>query len=186
LLTKKLLSPSEIQKLIELVKKVFEYITELHRDPVGKNIQYPKLPPRLTESLAVYVLRAGLIPDLRGYSFDFGGNEADVIATHSEDTRKIEVKGTTKSFEFFGPKDITADYLLWFDFQNLRKKEGTDRFDLLILSQPSKYFTRPEKILIPRLRKITRNNLISKPFSTSTLLGTLISTAPEGEIRNLG
>jgi hypothetical protein len=55
---KQLLSPNEIKQLIALLKVVFEYITELQINPTGKNIQYPKLPPKLTESLAIYLLVA--------------------------------------------------------------------------------------------------------------------------------
>jgi hypothetical protein len=118
---------------------------------------------------------------LIGYAFDFGGNKADIIATNGPASRKIEVKGTTKDFEYFGEKDIHADYLMWFDFKNLREQDATDSFDLYILPNPNLYFDKPLKILISRLKQKAGNNLISKPYSTSTLLGQVVSGASKGK-----
>ncbi len=173
--TKQPLSPSEIKQLLELIEKVFEYITELHRTPPGDKIQYPKLPPSLTESLGVYLLRRGFLSNLGDYHFALGGNKADIIATKGNDTKKIEVKGTTKSFEHFGDKDIKADYLLWFDFQNLRDPKKTDLFDLYMVSTPIQYFSKPGRIMLPKLRKIVGTDLVSKQFSISTLLDQITS-----------
>jgi hypothetical protein len=153
-MAKQLLSPGEIEELVSLLKEVFAYISDLkERNPIAADIQYPKLPPKLTESLAIHMLRTGLIPDLRGRVFSFGGNEADIIGEGQGRRARIEVKGTTKGFEYFGEKDIRADYLLWFDFEDLFRN-GKKSFTLCVLPHDQTRFSAPVKITLSGLRKV--------------------------------
>src|ERR1700676_3023238 len=99
-MAKRLLSPAEIDQFVFLLKDVFTYISDLKKkNPLAADIQYPKLPPKLTESLTIHFLRGSLISELKGYAFAFGGKEADIIANRGTEKVRIEVKGTTKGFE---------------------------------------------------------------------------------------
>ena len=113
-MTKKELSVQEVAELLGLFSEVFVYISKLKRKKkLAENIQYPKLPSILTESIILHLLRQHIIlPDLSNFQFKFGGNIADIIGSNKEKDIKIEVKGTVNSFKYFGPKDINADYLI--------------------------------------------------------------------------
>jgi hypothetical protein len=172
--TKQLLSPLEIEELVKLLKDVFAYITELkEKNRLAADIQYPKLPPKLTESIAIHLLRQGLIGELHGYEFRFGGNEADILAERSMEKIQIEIKGTTKGFEYFGEKDIKADYLLWFDFEDFFRK-GENHFTLCILPHDESRFNGPVKITIAGLKKIAGDFQWTK-YHMRELLASLIS-----------
>jgi hypothetical protein len=169
-LARKLLSPPEIDQFVFLLKDVFTYISNLkERNPLAADIQYPKLPPKLTESLAIHLLRSGLIPELKGYSFRFGGNEADVIGSQGVNKVRIEVKGTTKGFEYFGEKDIKANYLMWFDFEELFRKGG-ENFILFVLPHRESRFSSPVKITISSLKKVAGLDLQLLTYNIRDLL----------------
>lgn len=164
------LSAVEINKFVFLLKDVFTYISNLkEKNPLAADIQYPKLPPRLTESLAIHLLRHGIIAGLKGYDFRFGGNEADIIASRGSERVRIEVKGTTKGFEYFGEKDIKANYLMWFDFEELFRKGG-DHFTLSVLPYRESRFGAPLKITMSGLKKIAGADLQLMRYNIQDLL----------------
>lgn len=173
---KQLLSAAEIDQLVTLLKDVFSYISNLKKNnSLAADIQYPKLPPRLTESLAIHLLRGGLIPELKGSDFQFGGKEADIIASRDTEKFRIEVKGTTKGFEYFGEKDIRANYLMWFDFEELFRK-GERHFMLCVLPHRESRFGKPVKITIAGLRKLAMDDLQWRRYDIQDLLSNLISS----------
>src|SRR2546422_4415211 len=176
-MTKKPLSPTEIQQLIILLRGVFAYISDLKaKHPLAAQIQYPKLPPGLTESLAIHLLRKGEIEGLSQYEYQFGGNVADIIGRDAQTRLRIEVKGTTKGFEYFGEKDIHSDYLLWFDFADLlRKNNGDGHLRLYVVAQPASHFDKPVKIVISRLKEVASNGVIALDYRLSSLLDQLAS-----------
>lgn len=141
-------------------------------NPLARDIQFPKLPPRLTESIAIHLLRAGLIPELKGYEFEFGGKEADIIGINYGSRVRIEVKGTTKGFEYFGEKDIKASYLLWFDFEELFRK-NQDSFTICVLRYRESRFSKPVKITLAGLRKIEGDQLQWKRYDVQELMRTI-------------
>ena len=174
-MARQLLSPIEISQFILLLKDVFTYISNLkEKNPLAADIQYPKLPSKLTESLAIHLLRSGLISDLKGYSFRFGGNEADVIGSQGANEVLIEVKGTTKGFEYFGEKDIKANYLMWFDFEQLFRKSGED-FTLYVLPYRESRFSGPVKITITGLKKVAGSDLKETMYNIRDLLDKIVS-----------
>lgn len=181
-MTKKLLSPDEIQQLVLLLKGVFVHISDLKtKNPLATYIQYPKLPPSLTESLAIHLLRTGVIKGLSGYEFQFGGNEADIIGKNARTRLRIEVKGTTRGFEYFGEKDINCDYLMWFDLEDLlRKGKSDDHLRLYVITHPSDHFDKPLKIVISKLRHIAQDGLTSHDYGLSALLNQLIDSQTGG------
>jgi len=153
-----------------LLKDVFAYISNLkERYPLAKDIQFPKLPPKLPESIAIHLLRGGLILTLRGYDFRFGGNEADIIGTNDTSKVRIEVKGTTKGFEYFGEKDIKASYLLWFDFEELFRKDQ-NLFTVCILPYRELRFRKPVKITLSGLKRIEGDQLQWKRYSVQEFM----------------
>jgi hypothetical protein len=163
-LARHVLSQSDIDQFIGLLKDVFTYISNLkEKHALAKDIQFPKLPPKLTESIAIHLLRGGLIPTLGGYDFQFGGNEADIIGTKDASRIRIEVKGTTKGFEYFGEKDIKASYLLWFDFEELFRR-NQNFFTLCVLPYRELRFSKPVKITLSGLRKIEGDQLQWKRY----------------------
>jgi hypothetical protein len=177
-MARKLLSADEINQFIILLREVFTYITDLKEShALAADIQYPKLPPKLSESIAIHLLQRGVIPQLAGCDFRFGGNAGDILAFNGEQpTSHIEVKGTTKGFEYFGEKDVRCDYLLWFDFEDIFRGQ-TDHFSLHIVSHPNSYFDKPVKIGIGKLKRLTRDHLISIDYKASELLPKLASRA---------
>lgn len=136
---------------------------------MAKDIQFPKLPPKLTESIAIHLLRVGLIPALRDYQFRLGGNEADIVGTNDRSRVRIEVKGTTRGFEYFGEKDIRASYLLWFDFEGLFRK-NREYFTLCILPYRELRFSKPVKITLAGLRRIEGEQLQWKRYDVHELM----------------
>ncbi len=113
---------------------------------------------------------------MKDWHFRFGGNEADIIGESEEKRTRIEVKGTTKGFEYFGEKDIKADYLLWFDFEEMLRN-GKNNFTLCVLRRSQTNFTAPVKITIAGLRKIT-DNLQWTSYDIRDLLTTVESVKP--------
>ncbi len=174
-MARQLLSATEINQFVFLLKDVFTYISNLkEKNPLAADIQYPKLPPKLTESLAIHLLRSGLISELTGYDFQFGGNEADIIASRGTDKVRIEVKGTTKGFEYFVENDIKANYLMWFDFEELFRKGG-DHFTLFVLPYRESRFSAPLKITMSSLKKVAGVDLQLKRYSIQDLLHKITS-----------
>ena len=178
-MARQLFSAAEIDQFVFLLKDVFTFISNLkERNPLAADIQYPKLPPKLTESLAIHLLRGGLIPELKAYDFEFGGNEADILALRGSDKVRIEIKGTTKGFEYFGEKDIKANYLMWFDFEELFRKGG-DHFTLLVLPYRESRFKAPLKITMSSLKKVTGVDLQETRYNIHDLLRKITSQIPD-------
>lgn len=178
-MARQLLSATEIDQFVFLLKDVFAYISNLkEKNPLAADIQYPKLPPKLTESLAIHLLRRGLISELKEYDFGFGGNEADIIASRGPEKIRIEVKGTTKGFEYFGEKDIKANYLMWFDFEELFRKGG-DHFTLFVLPYRESRFSAPLKITMSSLKKVAGVDLQPLRYNIRDLLHEITSRASD-------
>jgi hypothetical protein len=92
---------------------------------------------------------------------NFGGRKCDIsIKTNSGQQIKIEVKATGKSaFEYFGEKDISADYLVWVSFGDFFLNTTKNPVDVLVVKTPSNYFKKPIKITLSKLKESIGNNL---------------------------
>ncbi len=113
------LTKKELASLIQALRGAFQAISALRgTDRLASLLQYPKIPPALSESLALHLLQDNII--LPGLSSLHAGarSESDLVATDSRGRRlAIEVKGTGASaWVFLGPKDYKADYLVWILF----------------------------------------------------------------------
>lgn len=169
---RELISIQDIKELNKLLRKVFGYITHLKKEnKLADKIKYPQLPSILTESLAIHLLREKkIIPELDGFDFDFGGRIADILANKNSKTIKIEVKATAKSaFEYFGEKDISADYILWFHFAEFYMNSEDTKIEVYTIKKPSNYFNTPIKITLSKLKQIIGTNLIKIDLDINSL-----------------
>jgi hypothetical protein len=166
------LSIQEIKTLNGLLRQVFGYITDLKtKEPLASKIKYPQLPSVLTESFAIHLLkRKFILSELDGFHFDFGGRTADVLAIKDLRTIKIEVKATAKSaFEYFGEKDLSADYLLWFHFDEFYLNSNKTVIEVFVIKQPANYFSKPRKITLSQLKQILGKNLTNVDVDVNSL-----------------
>jgi len=115
-----ILTPRELLEFISILQSLFQHIRQLRkRHPLAKLLQFPKIPPFLTESLAVHLINARVIlPSLK--TPRLGGRAADVIAkSRSGADVLVEVKGTgTSAWIMLQPKDLAADHLVWIDYSD--------------------------------------------------------------------
>lgn len=159
---RELISIQDIKKLNKLLREVFKYITKLKKKhALADKIKYPQLPSILSESLAIHLLKKKVIlSELDGFNFNFGGRVADVLATNNSQTIKIEVKATAKSaFEYFGEKDISADYILWIHFAEFYMNSEDTNIEIYIIKKPGDYFKTPIKITLSKLKQVIGKNL---------------------------
>lgn len=171
-MSKKLLSPLEITDLVNVLSEVFDDITnKKQKIKIASHIQYPKLPPSLTESICIHLIKKKIIlPELSSYVINFGGNISDIIAINKTDAKKIEVKSTGKTaFQYVGPKDISADYLIWIHFDKAFLENNFDKILVIIVKNPSQFLKYPQKITLDRLRKLVYGQLYEKYFSIQSL-----------------
>ncbi len=98
----------------------------------GALIQYPKLPPSISETLAArWLVHADIYPaatEIRR------GGGADLLVSGPDQTWRVEVKGSgTSEFQTFGSKDYDCDLLIWIRFGDaaLLGEEGFVRATLI-------------------------------------------------------
>lgn len=171
-MARELLSVQQIKELAELLRRVFKYIADLKSErAIASKIKNPQLPSALTESLTIHLLRKEkILPELTGFNFDFGGQVADILASNGDQHQKIEVKATAKSaFEYFGGRDITADYIVWVHFGNFFITPKNVPLKIFIIKSPSTYFTKPVKITLSKLRQTVGDGLDEIEFDWDSL-----------------
>jgi hypothetical protein len=171
-MAKELLSIGDIKRLNKLLRQVFEYINNLRKEnDLAVKIKYPQLPSVLSESLAIHLLKKRLIiPELDGFGFYFGGRIADILATKNSKKLKIEVKATAKSaFEYFGEKDISADYILWLHFEDFYTKPRKTNIEIFTVTKPGDYFKKPLKITLSKLRSKVGPSLEKKAININSI-----------------
>lgn len=168
---RELLSIQDIKELNKLLRQVFEHITNLKKQHrLADKIKYPQLPSILTESLAIHLLNKKIISELEGFNFGFGGRVADILAVKDDKTVKIEIKATAKSaFEYFGDKDILADYIVWIHFAEFFVNTGNTMIEIFIVRRPSDYFERPIKITLSKLKQLVGANLEKADLDVNSL-----------------
>ena len=171
-MSKTLLNKHEILELKDALTEVFNKITTMKTNSViAKHIQYPKIPSSLTESICIHLIKKGIIlNELNGYSIDFGGKLCDVLAQKNKKIKKIEVKSTGHSaFQYLGPKDVSADYLVWIHFDNSFIDDNFDEIDVITIKQPGKFIKEPGKLTLGKLRNLTHDNAIEGKFTLDDL-----------------
>lgn len=159
---KKPLTKDEIKELSNLLIDLFDHISRLkQRNQLANRIQYPKIPSILSESIIIHLINDGkILEDLRGYSVNFGGKKGDILISTDAHELQIEVKATAKSaFEYFGKKDITADYLIWIHFGSYFLGANDNLIEVNVVRQPSRYFEEPVKITLSKLKQAIGDDL---------------------------
>jgi len=110
------------------------------RKPSAKCINSPKLPERISESLAYHLISEGVIPQISGLQWKkirFNEKALKHVGSNSKPTDIIldlvngteclvEVKATQVGYTEIKKKDAEADFLIWIEFndsfkQGLRK-----------------------------------------------------------------
>jgi hypothetical protein len=153
-----MLSKSEIKSLVRCLGDASRFITALReREQIAKYVQYPKIPPALSESLAVHALRNGTLLKHQGpfSAVDLGGRVADIIATTtSGKTLRIETKAAgTEEFATFGPKDYEADFLLWLLFGDLIRNGQGGKCRVLVCPSPKDHLPwRKDRVTVTQLK----------------------------------
>jgi len=70
------------------------------------------------------------------------------------------VKATAKSaFQYFGEKDISADYILWFHFAEFYMNSEDTNIEVYTIQKPGDYFQTPVKITLSKLKQVIETNL---------------------------
>lgn len=154
------LTKKEVKELLELLLATFDYLKDLKsKYQLAEYIQFPKIPPRLSESIVMHLIGENRLLPSNIRDVDFGGSRSDLIAiTDSNDEILVEVKSTGKSaFQYLGKKDISTDLLVWVHFGDFFLGNET-AMEILIVRNPSRYFDEPVKISLPKFKeKIGRN-----------------------------
>jgi hypothetical protein len=169
---KRLLSPDEMLKLVNLMKEAFDQIARLRTtDPLAEWIQYPKVPSVLSESLIVHLINRGeLIAGGPGDHARLGGKKADVLY-RCEDLResKVEVKASAReAFSEFVKKDTLADYLVWVHFGESFLQGLPFTAEILFVEAPSQFFN-PGKMTLPRFKALAGAQLQTITVDTECL-----------------
>lgn len=163
---RKLLLKIQIKELAVRLSQTFNFLMNLRvEEPLATNIQFPKIPSILSESIIYHLLSENrLLLGIDIKSVCFGGRIADIIATTSQlEELKVEVKATgTNAFEYFGEKDVNSDILVWVHFGDFFISAGNTGIEIFVIQEPSRFFTEPVKL---RLR-----NLVAKVGNEMQLL----------------
>ena len=143
--SRQLATPSEIVRFLgiwyDLVRQCITANREF-RPPIA--LGTPKLSSFVTESLAVYLINAGLLrtflPEVQGAALARGtGDEPDVGLTLAGGaTGTLEVKSTgPTTWQRASAKDAAADYFLWINLAPFCQGAGMAR--VWVLPQPQRY-----------------------------------------------
>jgi hypothetical protein len=155
------LTKREIRKLLQLLLATFDYLKDLKSEnELAEYIQFPKIPPKLSESIVMHLIAENRLLPSNIRDVDFGGSRNDLIATtNSNDEILVEVKSTGKSaFQYLGKKDISTDLLVWVHFGDFFLGNETT-IEILIVRDPSRYFDEPVKIRLSKFKEKTEQDL---------------------------
>jgi hypothetical protein len=159
---KKPLTKDEIKELSNLITQVFSYLNRLkQRNQLASRIQYPKIPPVFSESIIMHLINdRKILEGLTISDVNFGGKKGDILISTNRGEVRVEVKATAKSaFEYFGQKDITADYLTWVHFGDYFAGGNDNLIEINVIRQPSRYFKQPVKITLSKLKQVIGDDL---------------------------
>jgi hypothetical protein len=169
--TKRVLSKDEIKRLEKLLRLSFHSIRKIRdSDTLASAIQYPKIPAIFSESLIIQASKKIFGPK---YNAKPGGKQCDIeLSSKGKQKLKVEIKATgDSSFQYFGEKDINADYLVWVSFGSYFKKQRPKTtIQILILSQPNKIFFKPTKITLKNFIKISKKHIKTKHYKNTAQL----------------
>ncbi|MAF81165.1 hypothetical protein CL628_04095 [bacterium] len=166
------LTSDEISELTGLLRKMFTFRRQLVKEhPLASKIKAVQVPPALSESIAVLLIRqAKVLPELAGSQVQLDRRRADIIVTRDSRELRIEVKATgNKGFQRFRKKDIAADYLLWIHFDSYFESDGDEEILVYVITKPGKYFRNNQEVFVQSLS----DNLGHQPAPISFRLSEL-------------
>lgn len=147
-----LLSDEEIHECIEALKTSFAAIQQI-RETIrgGHHVQLPKLPSILSESLVAREIR-----HQRGPFWPTpvvvarGGRDADLVVLNGSVRELVEVKATGRQgFQYFSPKDVATDVLVWIAFGGALEAGKLDAVPAHWVQKPSRFWAGATKISLP-------------------------------------
>ena len=136
-----------------MLRTVYDCISDLQKQSsLADDINFPKLPSTLTESLVVHLVRLGVIlPEFKGAKIDLGGGRADILVDGGR--AQIEVKGTTENkWVTLGKKDVTADFLVWIYFPDYFTSIVPHSVEVYVFKNPGEYLNMGKPVLKTLLR----------------------------------
>lgn len=146
----------EIRELIGILRELFAHHERIRSSEfLGSLIQYPKIPPFLSESIVFHLLESGeLLGEPTPARKSDTGGDLEIAANDGSVTR-IEIKATGKSaFQFFGDKDLNAQMLVWVHFDDVFSNPAQMGFRIYRLLQPRSYFPVSRKIRLADFLRI--------------------------------
>lgn len=152
------------------LRSVFDEVTAQRRKTaLADHINYPKLPPILTESLVVHLIRRGkILPEFATSPVGLGGRVADIIINGGKS--KIEVKGTTAmSWVTLGINDVNADHLVWIDFANYFTNIIGGPIRVIVFKNPGSYL-KTGKPVLDRVLSLAGPNAAEYPLDIDQFL----------------
>ena len=136
---------------MDLLAEVFSFISDLRNEnPLAKCIQFPKIPPILSESLCI-LEREKLFPGCSDAVF--GGRRCDIDVLFPDGTKKTaEIKATGQSaFQALSKKDIAADFLVWVHFGRFFE-DYHEEIKTYVLENPKRIFPQEVKINLEKFK----------------------------------
>lgn len=166
-----LLDDYQINKLLEHLVNVIQYIQEIKEnetDPSIKDcIKQVQIPVRLSESIALKILREKTIIEdfniLCNFNFGKGKGKKTFDIEYSDGSIKIdiEVKATgTNTFQRFLEHARQSNYIIWVDFWGLRESSVSKMYDVYLIKTRDIFETPTDKGEID-IKKITNKKKIS-------------------------
>ena len=144
-----LLSKGQVRELIRMMRNLFRYHAELReRNPLGDLIQYPKIPPFLSESLVVLLIQSGFVSHIKNARLG-NGRESDVLAESlAGEHLTVEVKATgVSAFMMLTEKDCDANYIFWLHFDDFFVNHEKSTIEVYSF-QPHKLGLKPNRIRV--------------------------------------
>jgi len=165
------LSLDQIHKLVAVLRELFKHHSRVRESTeLGSLIQYPKIPPALSESIAFHLFHSGaLLGKPVEVCLSRSGGDLELLITDGSPVR-VEVKATAQSaFQYFGPKDLKADILLWIHFGDLFQNEDEDTFQVYLLERPREHFPDPRKITLNEFLRVAGHDVCIMNFKLASL-----------------
>jgi hypothetical protein len=168
------LSQAELSKLASLFREICASMTA-HRktNPLACHIQFPKLPPTFSESIAAHCVES-LFPGAKKVRL---GGGADIQIEIQGANKKVEVKATQKGFQHLSQKDISADYLVWIDFADCFHA-GNQRIKIYVLPDPKTIFTKSGRITMNTFLRAAAGKLTRYEAEIDHLIAGTITNSP--------
>jgi hypothetical protein len=115
-----LLTWEQIATVLRELGDVRQYVDSRRSvEPLAAHIQFPKMPPTVTESIVALLIRQSelLLPGVSNVTDVVKRPNGDLLVEADSQQWSVEVKGTADNrFTHLSRKDVAADYLVWFAF----------------------------------------------------------------------